>query len=465
LSVGAFWLAHICCSTYLKDLYWKRRKDEIKEKIFAPSGVEKKLWIHDNLESKYFRLMLLTRCSEDGVLYSPRTNYRFATKENLTVKNNLRKSMLECALSEGNEDKFNPKVAVSFYQVTTTEEPSIDTPPLTSIALETVKIKEKTYENCKVCIKHTTAKHVSQFEYLKLCYILNIRPLQMTNNCKEEGLYDFQTILDRTEPGLITDNAALQRYTTYILRWKSFSVKKELTLQQNIWRVRSFLQTMTGIGISIIEGAHRVTLAAKLLTGMPIDQHIPFTAQELETPNIPTKSPIWGKANVQVLSEAKQAGKTNLDQLIHNETLTIFQEYSQKVAEQKTHFIEATWKDWIGNVLARISQDPHIDLKFDEKSFSQLPEPIPALKNDKYLENYRKIINHVIDSLFDLLPAKRLAEIAKTATDPKKDVDREEFKKNAMQKKWTNYPHQYWAGVSAITYPIELQNAENFKNN
>jgi hypothetical protein len=79
--------------------------------------------------------------------------------------------MLEYAMSNGNEDEFNPKIALTFYQIEGTKDSSNDMPLLRSISKQTIVKGSNTHENCKVKISQTTAKKVSQFEYLKLCYI------------------------------------------------------------------------------------------------------------------------------------------------------------------------------------------------------------------------------------------------------------------------------------------------------
>jgi hypothetical protein len=59
-------------------------------------------------------------------------------------------------------------------------------------------------------------------------------------------------------------------------------------------------------------------------------------------------------------------------------------------------------------------------MNFTAKSFSELPEPIPAPETDDYLQNYRTVVQHVADCLFDLLPAGRLAETGQTVVRKKK---------------------------------------------
>jgi hypothetical protein len=99
-----------------------------------------------------------------------------------------------------------------------------------------------------------------------------------------------------------------------------------------------------------------VTLATKLITGMHLDQSLPFIPEKhLKENNIPSDSPIWGTANVQVLAAKRDDDETtNQRQIILPKTLRTYQSYSQKIAENKTHYIDSMWKDWIGQVLQEI---------------------------------------------------------------------------------------------------------------
>jgi hypothetical protein len=105
--------------------------------------------------------------------------------------------------------------------------------------------------------------------------------------------------------------------------------------------------------MSVIKGAHQVILAAKLVTGMTLDQSLPFIPKKHLIENkLPTDSPIWVMANVQVLAAKRDDNEpTNQQQIILPKTLSTYQSYSQKIAENKMHYIDSTWKDWIGQVL------------------------------------------------------------------------------------------------------------------
>jgi hypothetical protein len=187
------------------------KENQIRDKKFDIGGVEQNILVVDNNKSGFFKLMLLTRCSEEGILYSPRTNYCLATKEKLTVKNNLQNSMLEYAMSSGNRDEFSStKIALTFYQVDQTETETDNKPPtLTSISKETVNLDNKPHESTEVLIEQAVGKYVSQFEYQKVCYILNKKPQQLSKDSRDQGLYNFSAILGDNANTTMLNNQSL----------------------------------------------------------------------------------------------------------------------------------------------------------------------------------------------------------------------------------------------------------------
>jgi hypothetical protein len=376
----------------------------------------------------------------------------------MIAKNKLKKSMLDYAINSGNSDEFSPKVALTFYQIKRKScNSSEDVPLLCSIGKDDIMINKVLGTRYEIRIKDTTAKHVSQYEFLKLCYILNEMPETILPESKRHGLYDFEAILRNKERVCINSNKALSTYVTDILGWPFFHIQKTASLSKNIWRVRSFLQTLTGVGISIVEGAHRVVLTTKLMTGMSLYEHIPFYPKpSIKAFQLPIQSPTWSKANVQVLTVAnkKKTGYDENDRIIENKTLKIYQEYSENVANQKTHFIDSTWKDWIGELTIDIAEDPEIDQEFGHLAFSKLKEPQTLTGLDKYLDQHHKVVTHVATCLFDKIPASRLAETAKTYDEKNKNkqeqVVKDKFKKQVLLNKWGKYTHQYWSGVSEL---------------
>jgi hypothetical protein len=144
-----------------------------------------------------------------------------------------------------------------------------------------------------------------------------------------------------------------------VLDWPFFELKQNSL--HNIWRIRSFLQTMTSVGTSMLEGSHCITIAAKLLTGMNLDESLPFMAHKQKGGmKLPTTSPIWGSASVQVLTDKTRAyaSKEKRHHVMLEETLRYCRKFSKGVAKMETHYIDLTWRDWIGQVLLEIDSPP-----------------------------------------------------------------------------------------------------------
>jgi hypothetical protein len=106
---------------------------------------------------------------------------------------------------------------------------------LTSIAKETVQLKHTVIENCQVQIDETRATNDFNFELSK---ILNETATKMTDGCKHSDFYDYRTILNGQEPKTISNNVELRAYVNGTLDWKFFKGIDDLTVQENIWRVR-----------------------------------------------------------------------------------------------------------------------------------------------------------------------------------------------------------------------------------
>jgi hypothetical protein len=113
-------------------------------------------------------------------------------------------------MSSGNRDEFSStKIALTFYQVDQTETDN-EPPTLTSISKETVNLDNKPYESTEVLIEQAVGKYVSQFEYQKLCYILNKKPQQVSKDSRDQGLYDFSAMLGDNANTTMLNNKAWQ---------------------------------------------------------------------------------------------------------------------------------------------------------------------------------------------------------------------------------------------------------------
>jgi hypothetical protein len=134
------------------------------------------------------------------------------------------------------------------------------------------------------------------------------------------------------------------------------------------------------------------------------------------------------------------------------ETLRCCRKFSKGVAEMKTHYIDSTWRDWMGQVLVEIRQAPHIDQEFNEKSFIKVPNDTAPGPEDPYLPNHVGVAKIVAQCLFEKLPSRRLVTNAVTAPVNKKNkaegVIQKDFTASIIYNKSSKYQHQYWNAVS-----------------
>ena len=215
---------------------------------------------------------------------------------------------------------------------------------------------------------------------------------------------------------------------------------------------------MTGVGLSIIEGSHRVTLASKLMTGMRLEASIPFTFKS--RPNalskIPDDSPLRSKIGLHILTPHDAINSTaNKHRFISAEAIAKCRHWSQEIATRKAYFLESPWREWIEHTLESIRESTQLDQHLDERNFILLEEKSKEVKRDIYLNNHRHVSRMVADALVNKLPAKRIAATAKKYV-PKKpgeeatkpSMDPAEFLKKAVAGKWHKYAYSYWNGVS-----------------
>jgi hypothetical protein len=466
-----FWDTQAACNETLLKMEW-----DTKKSIMTDGDVDK---VDDFLLSNindcsFFMSVLLLRSNEVGVLYSPRTNFRLASKEKMLAMNNLSKSMYDCAMSTDNEREFDSsRLALTFYQISKVGEFCIDTPRLTSVSKEVIILEDQRLFNTEIHIAQASATKVSKEEFMKLCFILNVKPKQVSEEFAEQGIFDFDAVLSagrNTDILNIRNNDSLAQFLRNKLDWPFFKVQQEMTFAHNMWRVRSFLQTITPIGISMLEGSHRMTLAAKLLTGMNITRSIPYMPYA-KNPNpviVPERSPLFAKITVQVFAPVDTVNPTTRHHFITTESLINCRKWSQHVADMRTHFIESTWRDWMEDIITEIATDIAFDHHYEVDDFIRFDHYRKGRKTDvdRYMANLGSVIKIVSTSLWDKLPAKRLAEVAKKKAlneygQPAK-ADKQEFLGAMTDGRMLSYVYQFWVGVRIAlrTHTTKMTNSD-----
>jgi hypothetical protein len=385
---------------------------------------------------------LLVRCTEGGVLYGARTNSRVASTEKLRAKHGLPLTMEEYAYTSGKENEFNNTgIAVIFYKMARTKVFARDTPRLMSIAKEDLECGDIEEVSTEVEIAQTSAKYVDAEDFKKLTYILNIKPRESDEQNNKKGLFDYESVLRYNDKFDIKTNAALKVFLKEKLRWDFFNVDNSKPVSYNLWKVRSFLQVITPVGISILEGGHRMTLASKLLTGVKIDQRLPLTEEDIiqTRRTLPVDSPLYSKIEVQVLTAVDQGRELCKHQYMTEKTMETCRAWSSAIAEQKTHFIAATWRDWMETTMKELTSSKANLATMSIDDFMRIRNVQRKRKGtDKYLHNLRRVVKIVCECLFTKIPAKSLAE-SSTRLLNKNEKDMDYTTGKVEQKAFTNY--------------------------
>jgi hypothetical protein len=365
--------------------------------------------------------------------------------------NNLSQTMLGCAYAtDETEEKFtNSKLAVTFYSLVRSTKRFVDTPLLGSIAKEDVKLGKSTVNLVEVQIPQASAKHVTAREFMKVAYILNLKPKR--ESLELNGIYDFDALLGAYANESVNSLDDIEKFVKDKLKWDFFEFNKQDTVSFALWQLRSFFQVLTGVGVSIMEGSHRMTLAAKLLTGMAVDCPLPVnTHQKPLRTHLPPNSQLYNLIYVDVLipRDARVAG-IHTHGFLSDVTINQARQWSQNVAMKKTHFIPATWKGWIAETLETLNARTEIPA-VTEGFFRTTG------KGGRYLPVLVDVEACVAESLITRMPAKTFAQKGKRipTKDERgigsvRDINPDGFKLAVVSGKGKSLTHNWFKRVSS----------------
>jgi hypothetical protein len=212
---------------------------------------------------------------------------------------------------------------------------------------------------------------------------------------------------------------------------------------------------ITPLGISFIEGNHRILLASKLLYGQKLKDVLPFEMKDDFNP-VPEKSPLYQKIPCIVVfpkTDDDQTNKQNITSTILENCTT----YSQSIASRKTHFIDMQWKDFLENLGNRLLLQAQCSMS--EEVFINLPLPSTGItpkagQEDLFEIAILKIAEVASTALFEVDPAKAMTNQMQYDKDKKQDVqqvDKEAFLARAIAPNLTNYRHKSFGKVSQMS--------------
>ena len=145
-----------------------------------------------------------------------------------------------------------------------------------------------------------------------------------------------------------------------------FEIKLELSLFQNLQRLKNFIRSLTPVFVNFVEGNHRFQTALHFLFGYDIRKPYPqFRPTLAEEKVIPEGSTLRRTTQLQVFFSLYED---------ENEAIERFQHVSNTLQSEKTKAIDPTLKDVFTNIYRKI---------LEHKDYPKFHENAQQFKEDK----------------------------------------------------------------------------------
>ena len=221
--------------------------------------------------------------------------------------------------------------------------------------------------------------------------------------------------------------------------------------KENLWRVRSFFQSLHPIGISFVEGNHHAILANKLLYGINLDLIYPLSEFFMETPfkgemvpkkpkskesnigeyieeeyvknyvgpaMVPASSPLHStKMEIKVLIVQEMQDKYEKHFIGPDTMLDIAKKRSKEAARNKRFVIDNTWKSFLSETITLIKEDSEINV-VPVVTYLRLKMPTTmkewnngrwTTRGIPYVDQCHRVLEYVIMALKTIDPSARTA--------------------------------------------------------
>jgi hypothetical protein len=250
---------------------------------------------------------------------------------------------------------------------------------------------------------------LGQQQFVELCFILNVKYRQI-GDCWDKGLFDYKRLFGKFRGTADSNNKGLWETLEYELKWPFFKIKDDLTIEENMSRVRSFFQALTGVGLSVVEGNHRMTLAGKLMYGQHIEDTIPRGQFSEKFVHPPDYSPLRREIKVQILSLQNMTKDTN--NILKQSQLNLLRTKSHKAAEDKNRCIPASWKDWLTRGVQVVTTNQAFVQEREFINLKTIKSPYKIYRDEDAFLAQNILRRKLIGNLFcNEQPAKNILEI------------------------------------------------------
>ncbi len=238
----------------------------------------------------------------------------------------------------------------------------------------------------------------------------------------------------------------------YMLRHLSlgFLYEKSQDLQQNLTTFKNFVQFMSPIFTSAVEGNHRLELANRLLYGIALEEKAPFFKGKPRSSAfqvLPFNSTVHKPIQAVVYLQAQKGSdlcKTVTTHLI---------EISRKTAKQKTLYIRDNWRSLYQSILTALENDTVFErYQFKtQKEFYEISVDKRQKQECRARKNRQRLSEIIADVIFAENPTAGLAALAARNSKTNKNPPTiGSWKKGFGSAAWTLMDNNPFPGVRSI---------------
>ena len=223
-----------------------------------------------------------------------------------------------------------------------------------------------------------------------------------------------------------------------------FVYDKNQDLQKNLAMFKNFIQFMTPIFCSAIEGGHRIELGNRLLYGVTLEEEAPFfKAKERSSTFMPLPFNSTVHKPIQAIVYLPAVNSSALSIVVTAHLMKL----SRKTADQKALYIRDNWRSLYQSILTALENDD----KFGEQLYSTQQDFYEDMldkrqaRDDKARRNRKRLSQIMADVLFAENPTSDLASAQKP-----RPVLKENWMKGLESSPWTTMDTNPFPAVGCI---------------
>ena len=371
--------------------------------------VDDYLNIVDDFKTNLMWLSVFVR-SVEGVGMRLPVNYRTVLQSNYSTKDENGATIKE-AVSEPDGDTFqnSPVKLVFFAGFHKKGEGTMDMTSISKVSVDPKKTKlspNLTYSNMTLVLKGIQCLWPRQEDLQGFLYLLGYHPITNLG----AGNHDFpwnEILMKFNKKDMQNPNVLLYMLHELSLGFLHNSNKNDT---ENLATLRNFIQFMTPIFSSAVEGDHRIELANRLLYGIGLSQQAPFI-EKTGPSTLPFNSTVHKPILAEVYLPAKGSSSLCVAVISH------LMHLSRKTADQKTLFIRDNWRSLYQSIFTALEQDVEFEATLYKTQKERYEEPLQVRQETdcKARKNRARLSVVIADVIFRENPTCDLAAKSKTA--------------------------------------------------